>query len=43
VAVVMEQGVQAEAPFRAMNRTIDRVIKTAVFFSLQPDFLLGNG
>lgn len=41
--VVVEQGFTAEAPLRAMNRTIDRVIKTAVVFSLQPDFLWENG
>ena len=41
--VVMEQGVQAEAPFRAMNRTIDRVIKTAVFSRCNLISLLGNG
>ena len=41
--VVMEQGGTAEAALDAMDRTIDSMTKTAVFFSLQTEYLWRNG
>ena len=38
----VEQGCKAEAGLDAMNGTIDSITNTAVFFSLQTEFLRIN-
>jgi hypothetical protein len=39
---IVEQGCKAEAVLNAVNRTIDSITNTAVFFSLQTGFLRRN-
>lgn len=39
---MVEQGCKAGTAFNAVNGTIDSMIKTVVFFSLQTGFLKGN-
>lgn len=35
--IVMEQGATAKVPLNAVDRMIDIITKTAVFFTLQPE------